>query len=240
MTDDDLTDVVIDQAREQVDVQELLSGGNVADQIDSSELGAAVGASVGESLGRAFGRSVGRHVHRALSESLSSDTSREELVNSLKSGIRDGIRHVSVDDGRASSIVTLVRDALVGEEEKEVTDDTDEMVDDGEDEDEEAIDDDAAEERSADDGEPESDDSADDTDSAEADPSEMDTDDLDPSDVEIADLEELRTETLEAYLETISYRQLQTIAKDVDVTANLKREEMTDRIVDTVTGESTS
>lgn len=49
-----------------------------------------------------------------------------------------------------------------------------------------------------------------------------------------ADLEGLRRETLEEFLSVVSYADLQSIAKDVDVRANLSREEMTERIVETV------
>lgn len=48
------------------------------------------------------------------------------------------------------------------------------------------------------------------------------------------DLEGLRKETLVEFLEIVSYSDLQSIAKDVDVRANLSREEMVERIVETV------
>ena len=57
-------------------------------------------------------------------------------------------------------------------------------------------------------------------------------------DVDATDLAELRRDTIEEYLETVSYRDLQSIAKDADVKANLKREEMTDRIVESVADET--
>lgn len=48
------------------------------------------------------------------------------------------------------------------------------------------------------------------------------------------DLEGLRKETLVEFLGIVSYSDLQSIAKDVDVRANLSREEMVERIVETV------
>lgn len=51
------------------------------------------------------------------------------------------------------------------------------------------------------------------------------------------DLEDLRRETLEDFLDMMSYRELQSVAKDVGVKANLGQEEMTERIIDQVSGD---
>ncbi|MHC3439296.1 hypothetical protein ACYJ1Y_14690 [Natrialbaceae archaeon A-gly3] len=53
------------------------------------------------------------------------------------------------------------------------------------------------------------------------------------TDVDV-NLEDLRQETLEDFLSLMSYEDLQSVAKDVGVKANLSREEMTDRIIDAV------
>ncbi|RQG90329.1 hypothetical protein EA462_10165 [Natrarchaeobius halalkaliphilus] len=51
------------------------------------------------------------------------------------------------------------------------------------------------------------------------------------------DLEDLKRETLEDFLGLLSYEDLQSIAKDVDVPANLSREEMIDEILEAVSDE---
>ena len=48
----------------------------------------------------------------------------------------------------------------------------------------------------------------------------------------VDDLREMREETYRELLEVMSYNQLQSIAKEVGVRANLSEEEMTDRIVE--------
>ncbi len=50
-------------------------------------------------------------------------------------------------------------------------------------------------------------------------------------------LEDRRADTLEDFLGVMSYSDLQSVAKDVGVKANLSREEMTDAIIGTVIDE---
>jgi len=52
------------------------------------------------------------------------------------------------------------------------------------------------------------------------------------SEIPIDDLDDMREETYREMLEVMSYRDLQSVAKEVDVKANLSQEEMTDRIVE--------
>lgn len=58
------------------------------------------------------------------------------------------------------------------------------------------------------------------------------------SDLSVDDLKELRTETYRELLEVMSYRDLQSVAKEVDVKANLSQDEMVDRIVETFSEET--
>lgn len=52
------------------------------------------------------------------------------------------------------------------------------------------------------------------------------------SELSVDDLQELKSDTYRELLEVMSYRELQSIAKEVGVKANVEQEEMVDRIVD--------
>lgn len=61
---------------------------------------------------------------------------------------------------------------------------------------------------------------------------------VDASTVSADDLRDLKRETYRDLLEQMSYRDMQSVAKDLDVKANLGREEMTDSIVETLAGDA--
>lgn len=265
---DGVADIVVDEARDQIDVGGLIQGDGIEDQLDGEKLGAAVGAELGEELGRAVGAGVGRRIYEALAEAVEEGKSRTEAVGDLTDAVRGGLADASDELGGGDSAIASLRDALGGDDlREELTDAVSETVgsdeegeaQDGPEEDEAAedeVDTDEADEDEADDepegGEPEEDKvaegEADDEGSAE-DEAESESDDAtgeaddapdqeaipeDPSEADVEELQGLRRDTLEEFLETPSYQELQSIAKEVDVKANLSREEMTERIVKTV------
>lgn len=209
MTDDDLTEVVIEEASEHVDVAGLLEGERVEDQVDASRLGESIGTQFGEAAGRELGAAIGRRVHEVLVETVENEADDGSLVDTLKRGVRTGITDALEGVDGESTIVSSLASIVQDEDEEET----------------EAAD----EEETEDEATEATDEAADVEDEPEA---------LELEDVDASDLAELRQDTIEEYLETISYRELQSIAKDVDVKANLARDEMTARIVETVTDES--
>ena len=247
MSDDDtLTEVVVEEAQEHVDVEGLIDGDSIQDQIDPTAVGEAAGARVGETAGRRLGESIGRQIHEALSD-IDEETSPREILSNLQRAVADGISQAVAESREGGSALASIADVFEnqalrerltetitgGEDESEAdTDDGDDAdVDAGESE-QEGVDE--SEREGADEGSPaETDVDENGEPGEEAPAAEIDFDELD-----VDDVEELRVETLEEFLETISYRELQSIAKEVDVTANLSREEMTEEIVATVSDES--
>lgn len=210
--DTSLTDVVVQEAQEQVDVGALVDGESVEEQIEPAKLGASVGAEIGESVGRTFGAAIGRRVYDALADVVDRDTDTDgvltELERAVRAGVADAIDEMREDGSIVASIASIVQESDLDESLADLvpSDRTEEEVEAGE---------------------------------KQAQAEETGTETPEPTDeIDASDLEELRRDTLAEYLETISYRDLQDIAKEVDVKANLSREAMTDRIVDAVAGES--
>ncbi|WP_254767433.1 hypothetical protein [Salinilacihabitans rarus] len=207
-----LREVVVEEVTEQVDVGRLVDGESLQDQFDGATVGESVFGRLGERLGREIGASVGASVHEALERGLEEGESLRDLLDHLVEAVREGLRAVFGGEG-PGDVRSLVDetaeaagiDGLVPEPE------ADEVPE-------------AEAEEAAEPG-------AEAADEAPAEAAEMAETEDGPS---VEDLEELRTETLRDFLSMLSYTDLQSIAKDLDVRANLSREEMTDRIVETV------
>lgn len=263
VSDDGLTALVVEEVNEQVDVADLLGDGTLDDQLDAGVIGAAVGREFGASVGRELGETIGREVQETVTEGIDREKQPREVAADVKTATADALLSGLADlDGR-ESLVSLLRS--VGDEggvgdrladAAQVESPEDERADDASDEDEdepetaeetpEEESDEAPEEEEADeDGETETESGSE----ADTEPTDDESDDgvadadeagNGTGDLQVDDLEELRQETLEDFLELMSYRDLQSVAKDVGVKANLSREEMTDRIVDEVSaGEAT-
>lgn len=261
MSDTDLAKIVTEEVTDQLDASDLLGDGSIEDQLDAGEVGAAVGREFGASFGRRLGEEVGGNVHDAFASSLENDVDREEFGEEVKRAIRDGIQTAFGGmDGRESLVTMLqglgdeggIGDQLSeaiptesdeGEAESEsdrgiterVEDATTDVLESDEDEDEEAGAEEAGEEREEEDGQ-EEDESPESEGEGEAE-AETEGEEEEETTLEAADLEGVRRDTLEDLLEVMSYRDLQSVAKDVGVKANLSREEMTDEIVETVAGD---
>lgn len=231
--DTSLTDVVVSEAQQQVDVEGLIDGEGIDEQIDSAELGAAVGGELGESVGRTFGAAIGHRVQDALADVVDRETDTDGLVAELKRAVREGIEdaidEVRGDESLVASLASMVRERDLAEGVTDVLSGDREDVEDGERAEEEVEEGERAEEAAEE--EPRSEEEAEDGDERADDVEE-------PEELDASDLEDLRRETLAEYLETLSYRDLQHVAKEVDVKANLSRDEMSDRIVDAVSDES--
>ncbi|WP_049924101.1 hypothetical protein [Halopiger djelfimassiliensis] len=210
-----LKQVVAEEVSDQVGVAELLGEGNVEDEIDGGEIGASVGRQFGERIGRELGAAIGRNVHETLSQKSEDETDRNGTGSALVEAVREGVSETFEDSSTRESLESLARSATE-ETSLEGVLERDEAADaeGGERETE------AEAEESADEPEPE----------PEAGDGEGEDE---PS---AAELEDLKRETLEDFLGVMSYQDLQSVAKDVGVKANLSREEMTDEIIEAVAG----
>ncbi|RQG92568.1 hypothetical protein [Natrarchaeobius chitinivorans] len=224
-----LKQLVAEEVSEQVEVTDLIGNGSLEDEVDGGEVGAAVGRSLGERIGRELGASVGRELHETIARGLE-DEERDlgDVRSDVTTAIRDAVTE-TVEDSSARDSLESVGEAVADDSRVEgLLEETEEKEEVEEEEVEE-------EEAEPDEDERESDETEEDSETAYAEAA--DEDESAPS---AADLEELRRETLEDFLAVLSYEDLQSIAKDVDVKANLSREEMTDEIVDTVAAETDS
>ncbi|MFC4988413.1 hypothetical protein [Saliphagus infecundisoli] len=254
----DLAEIVTDEVTEQLDASELLGGGSIKDQVDAGALGASVGREFGARAGREFGEAIGGEVHETIDSGLERGAEFGEIAGEVKTAIREAIVGVvsrlasreaiasaaeaigseELGDGvRAAIPEESAGDAVDGAIEEatdEVEEATPDIANEESDGDEEAREDEEGEEtEEAEDGDEEGDDESGGlTEKAdEATPDLLAEGDGTPAP---EDLEGLRRETLEDFLEVMSYRDLQSVAKDIDVKANLSREEMTEEIIETV------
>lgn len=225
--DSSVKEIVLDEALEQVELENLLDDGSIGDDVDATALGGAVGRRVGERLGRTAGERVGAELHETVTEALEEDRSFKELLAAIVRSVRDsiatGLEKLGRDEMAAS--VALDEAGELEEEERAVEEDESEPEADEDETEETEESEDAAE---PEDGEDSEETAAEDTTDAQPD------DDTSPA---VEDLEDLRRDAIEDVLEMCSYRELQSIAKDVDVKANLEASEMRERIIDAVADE---
>ncbi|QLG28728.1 hypothetical protein HUG10_14790 [Halorarum halophilum] len=236
---------IVEEVREQADVGDLLAGGDIEDQLDGESLGRTLGKSLGAMAGRQLGRRIARRVRDWLP--FVSDPDREL---SLPGRV---LRALVVAIGRTFSqpqFQDAVGDALQGiaergEEAQETAEDAAETA--GETA-EEAADqatetaEDAAD-QATDTAEGVADQATDAAggaadaagEAADAAGEAADTATGAGSDAVEAlqgDTGDLKRETYRELLDVLSYSDLQSVAKSVDVKANLGREEMTNAIVE--------
>jgi len=222
MSDDGgLADVITEEVTNQVGIAELLGDGSLEDELDGGDLGAAVGRTIGEQFGRELGAAIGREIHETLGEDTDEARSLSELRSDVMTGVRDGFRSGIGELGGREALASLTQQVADGTPLDGVVD-QDESTDDSE---PESADESSADEESAAEG---------DTAGEDESTAESDEESAPPGPAD-ADLDDLRRETLEDFLGVMAYEDLQSIAKDVGVKANLSREEMTERIVETVT-----
>lgn len=243
-----LKELVVDEITERVGVEELLGEGSLEDSIDAGEIGAAVSGEIGARIGRVVGESVGRSVHETLEAGIEEGKRPGELGADVKSAIRDGVAG-AFQDGEGRSALESVLRPLAGDDgidaglsETDAVPGIGSDEEDGEGEGDEEAADEEGEEEVDEEGEEEADEERDEEDEGDEEDAgdeaaDVDAASLDEEDPSVEELENLRRETLEDFLEVMSYRDLQSIAKQVDVKANLSQTEMTERIIETVTDE---
>ncbi|UTF55160.1 hypothetical protein [Natronosalvus rutilus] len=226
MSDDPtLQEIVVEEALDYVDIESVINGDGVGDELEAGEIGAAAGARIGERFGRSIGERLGGAIQEtatdAIEEGLSLRTFLEELVVSLRNAIAAWLEEFG-QEGLAERVAA--GEAEGDAKEESATDDALEESDEGEEGDE-------SDDSTTEDGE---------SDSGEEGETETDTEAIVENGPPSLDtLEDLRRETLEDVLEMLSYRDLQSVAKDVGVKANLKGDEMREQIVDAVLEDET-
>lgn len=241
--DTGLQELVAEEVTEQLDVADLIDGGSIEDGIDAGEIGASVGRQFGEQLGRTIGASVGGEIHDTLSSAFESGTDAadgegeeegedgdgngdgdtkttadsltlKQLLAELVTAIRTGFVTALDDSNARDSVESIAQNVTEGTSLEGVFETSSETEQTQEDE---------------------ADDESGDEEAGTADAGDQDAD----TELEQApeDLENLRRETLVDFLGVMSYQDLQSVAKEVGVKANLSREEMTDEIIETVAAE---
>ncbi|MGA9402519.1 hypothetical protein [Haladaptatus sp.] len=206
----DPKEAITDELSDQVDVGSLVKGESVGDQVDGQSLGRSFGESVGALAGRKLGRVAAGQLLSKLPFQ-GSDDENPSLLGRLASAfvvaLGKTLRKPQFRDPIESSLREYVEKRESTEtldDAKETTEEVVESLGEGEDEDGES------DEKESDEGG---------TDAADV--------DLNPDDVQA-----IREETYRELLETMDYSELQSVAKEVDVKANLGRDEMVDAIVE--------
>ena len=258
-----LKEIVVEEATSQLDDSDLL-GGSLEEGFDPEEIGVSAGGRVGERIGRSVGESIGESVHETVTVGIEEGRSVREILADLKTSIIEAISAILRGERAESTVSDVsekVSDTEVGErvtdaaptelledEEDVEGEETDEELEgeeaeedvEGEEADEElegeeAEEDVEGEETEADEEDVEGEETEADVEGEET---EADVEGEEADEPSTADLEDLKRETLEDFLDVMSYRDLQAVAKDVGVKANLSREEMTAEIVETVSVET--
>ncbi|WP_458207522.1 hypothetical protein [Haladaptatus sp. NG-SE-30] len=226
----DPKEAVADELTDQVDIGSLVSGDNVGEQVD----GESLGRSFGEAVGALAGRQLGRHVVGRIGSKLPFQSDEDpSLLRRLatafvvaigrtlsrpqfKEPIEDALRGYIEQREEAAQALDEAKETAE-EAAEEATEMAEEGADEASDTAEEAASD--AEEAAA-----ETEEAAEE---ATDDDSAIDASDLDPDDVQA-----IREETYRELLETMEYSELQSLAKEVGVKANLQRDELVDEIVE--------
>jgi len=240
------SDIVVEEIQDQIDVQELLGDATIKDQLDGEELGAAVGREFGARVGATVGESIGREINETITAGRAAEKQPREIVADIGGAVQTGIvaalQEADIDGSALQSLLGGgVSEAVPSGEESEADSESETEADqlEADTDDETEADASTTEER---------DESTDTTESTLEEPAAASATEEETT-VDVADaapdtdeleatpenLEALQTETLEEFLEVLSYRDLQSVAKEVGVKANLSREEMTSRIVREVT-----
>lgn len=206
MSDDsNLTQAVTDELTEQVDIGDLVTGDDVTDQLDGESLGRSVGEAVGALLGRRVARDVVERVRSKLPFGDGREVDRGPLGR-----LGAALFVALVRTLRKPQFSEPLKDSL-----REFAETREEQLSDAKETGE-----DAAE-------------SAADTADEAAEPvADAADEDVNIGDLNADDMAALRQETYRELLEMMEYSKLQSIAKEVGVQANLKRETMIDNLVE--------
>ncbi|WP_313692228.1 hypothetical protein [Halorarum halobium] len=212
----DPREALLDEFTEQTDLRDLVSGDDLTERLDLESLGRAVGRALGATVGRRLGRELSRRVRSAVPFVGGSDRDRPSVGRVLEALAVAVVRTVSRPPYRGAigdALSALVEKREAAREAAESAESTVEDATEAAGETAESATETAGEtaESAAD--------AASDAGSSAADVLPTDRDDI-------------KRDTYRELLEVLSYSDLQSVAKSVDVTANLSREEMIDAIVE--------
>lgn len=204
MSDNQVLDAVDTGALiEAVDIEDLLAGvdpSELAQHEEFDEIAGEVGAALGREFGKALGRELGEVIARAITER----PPYKEVIEDAKAAIRSTLRELVVNPDVRASLSEDLRSILEEYAGDLLGSDTVSAALGGEDESE------------SEDEEAEATDEGEETEAEGTDEERQSTGESIP---------ESRDE-----LEDLSYRELQSLAKDRDIQANLSREELTDEL----------
>lgn len=223
MSDDTDLSTVVEPVRETM--AETVDSDSLASVVEGEESARTVGRELGSRLGEELGAVVGREVGAVVAL----DVREREDPRTILADARDRfvelvgavLQNADVESGvsRLVELVpSLVSNAASGELVESVTDDS-ETAD-------EAGDESESQESPADESEAGDGDGGDDETEGEA------SESGGSADLSADELQNLKEETYRDLLEVMSYGDLQSIAKEVGVKANLSREDMIDRIAE--------
>ncbi len=237
----DPKEAITDELSDQVDVGSLVKGESVGDQVDGESLGRSFGESVGALAGRKLGRLV---VGRLLSKLplQGGDDENPSLLRRLASALAVALGKTLSQPKFRDPIESSLREYVENREAAETLDDAKETAEqvaetlDEEDEAEETT------EEESDEGDVEEGSDEDDTEDEEEAEGDAEEGSTDASDVNLNpdDVQAIREETYRELLETMDYSELQSVAKEVGVKANLGRDDMVDAIVEQFNDDSES
>ncbi|WP_227375161.1 hypothetical protein [Haladaptatus halobius] len=220
----DPKEAVTDELTEQVDVSSLMTGDSVAEQVDGASLGRAFGEAVGAFAGRRLGRiAVDRVVSKLPFRSEDDHEGERSPLRRLASAFVVALGRTL----RRPQFREPIEDALRGyvEEREEALDEAEKTAQQAAEEAAGTVEEAAGE--AADTAEETTEGAA-----TEAKEAAEDVTDAGVGDLTADDVQAIKEETYRELLETMEYSELQSIAKEVGVKANLKREEILDAIVE--------
>jgi len=203
-------------------VREPLARAIDANEIESLLEGDTTAESVGRELGSRVGRELGSRVGRELGAVVAVDVRERAAPRTILDDVARRLREM---------LAALVRNADVGSAVSRLVDLSETVAADGAAEAvlETALPGAEASEEAT--GDEDDDSEADEDDDSGAD------DDTSVSDLSAEDLQAMKEDTYRELLDVMSYRDLQSVAKEVGVKANLSREEMVDQITEQFSGE---
>lgn len=227
-TEPDVKRVVREELNDQLDVGDLVGDGSIVDQIDGARFGRAVGSAVGASLGRQLGRRLARTLTLKFLSRVGSDESDDDESDDDEGDESDtsdaptsrwqrvwsAVKTAFLNAVQTSGFQEALRNTLTGGVSTSET----------------------SEEGASASNTTEEDTAASEPDSDNSTPINLD----DVEELSPESLEGIKKETYREFLEGASYKDLQSIAKDVGVKANLSRDDMISQLVDNYSEQETS
>lgn len=227
-----LSDRVAENVAEQVDTADLLGEGSIEDELDAEELGTAVGADVGERAGRLLGEAIGEAIHEAVATGLDEGKELRAIADDVRTAVRDAtadtLREMSDRSGTAVGQAAAAVGASGALQEPDESD-ADESESDESDAGELDADDERTESEGREVSEPEDETEAEQASEAGDDGEADSAPDEAESDEDVPD----PPDSPEGF-EDMTYRELQLLAKDTGVKANLARDVLVDRLTESL------